>query len=301
MAAFIHSVAAVSLSWRSRLDARPRLQRSPSVWGPSPLLAGPPTEGRRIRPERDGDGDGGSSSLTGRTGPPPILIIGNFLSDGGGSRGVCEDLSTRLRAAGWTVHTTSDRRGVSLGFSRCYRRSGPAAASTPSLRWDVYSGPAFLWAAAAVELLFCLGKPIVLTLHGGNLPAYSKRHPKRIRRLLAKATVVTAPSEYLSRGLAAHRRNILRLSNPLEISAYPYSLRSQPRERLVWLRAFHEIYDPSLAVEVLARLVPTLPSVSLTMIGPDKHDGSLERVRAAALRLGVGDRLRIIPGVPSRR
>ena len=35
---------------------------------------------------------------------------------------------------------------------------------------DLYSGPAFFWAAGVCALLKCLGKPCVLTLHGGNLP-----------------------------------------------------------------------------------------------------------------------------------
>ena len=69
----------------------------------------------------------------------------------------------------------------------------------------------------------------------------------------------------------------------------------------MWLRAFHETYNPSLAPAVLALLASDIPDVSLTMIGPDKGDGSLQRTLAAAARLGVSDRLRVIEGVPKEK
>jgi glycosyltransferase involved in cell wall biosynthesis len=55
---------------------------------------------------------------------------------------------------------------------------------------------------------------------------------------------------------------------------------------LVWLRAFHAIYNPVMAVEVLAELRRE-HEMKLTMIGPDKGDGSLQKTRERAGRLGV--------------
>jgi len=40
---------------------------------------------------------------------------------------------------------------------------------------------------------------------------------------------------------------------------------------LVWLRAFHEIYDPVMAVRVVHELAERFPDVELAMIGPDKR------------------------------
>jgi len=58
------------------------------------------------------------------------------------------------------------------------------------------------------------------------------------------------------------------------------------------------MYNPSLGPEALARLIRDFPDAALTMVGPDKGDGSLEDVLAAAARLGVADRLRVVRGVP---
>src|SRR3954471_19625153 len=99
-----------------------------------------------------------------------ILIIGNFLSETLGTRGVCEDLAVKLEHSGWTVISASRRLGrvqrlldmVDTAWSR--RRSYGVA------QVDVYSGLAFLWAETVCWTLRRAGKPYVLTLHGGNLP-----------------------------------------------------------------------------------------------------------------------------------
>jgi glycosyltransferase involved in cell wall biosynthesis len=60
---------------------------------------------------------------------------------------------------------------------------------------------------------------------------------------------------------------------------------------LVWLRAFHRIYQPELAVTVLFEIVRDFPAARLTMVGPDKTDGSLARTRRLAERRGLARRI----------
>ncbi len=50
----------------------------------------------------------------------------------------------------------------------------------------------------------------------------------------------------------------------------------------------HEVYEPVVAIEVVAKLVDRFPEISMLMIGPDKGDGSLERVRSAIDSFGLG-------------
>ena len=68
---------------------------------------------------------------------------------------------------------------------------------------DVYSGAAFFWAEAVAFALRRLGKPYVLTLHGGALPDFAREWPRRTRRLLESAAAVTAPAESRIGGVAA--------------------------------------------------------------------------------------------------
>jgi glycosyltransferase involved in cell wall biosynthesis len=145
-------------------------------------------------------------------------------------------------------------------------------------------------------LLRRIGKPYVLMLHGGNLPQFARRRPGSVRNLLTSAAAVTTPSAYLMEQMRAYREDIQVLPNGIDVSAYRYKL---PRQVLsmVWLRAFHEVYNPTMAVRVLALLRREYPKIHLTMIGPDKGDGSLHRTRLEAERLGVVNHLTIMGGV----
>ena len=230
--------------------------------------------------------------------PPPLLMIGNFLSGARGTRGVCEELATRLSAAGWRVVTTSSRSGrvarlVDMLGTVFRRRRDYRIAQV-----DVYSGAAFLWAELTCAVLRRLGKPYVLTLHGGNLPTFARHRPRRVRRLLIGAHAVTSPSGYLSEQLQWLRPDVRLLSNALDIAQYPFRPRSALRPHLVWLRAFHALYRPAAAPEVLGLVLKRFPDARLTMIGPDKGDGSLEATREAARALGVLDRIRFPGSVP---
>jgi len=143
---------------------------------------------------------------------------------------------------------------------------------------DVFSGPAFLWGETVCAALRFCGKPYALTLHGGNLPIFASRHAFRVRRLLLSAQTVTTPSPYLREQMRLYRHDLQLLPNAIELSSYPFRARRRVRPTLVWLRAFHEIYNPMLAVDVLRQL----QEAKLTMIGPDKGDGTRQRVEAAA-------------------
>lgn len=228
---------------------------------------------------------------------PRVLIVGNFLSRRVSTRAVCEELADRLAADGWSVLRTSDRQarlprliGMQRSIWRFRERFDVAQV-------DVFSGAAFLWAEAAVWSLKRLGKPFVLTLHGGLLPDFGRRWPRRLQGLLRPAAAATTPSAYLQTELAPFRRDLRLVPNPLDLERYPFRQRTSFSPRLIWLRAFHHTYNPLLAVEVLARLRRRFPEARLTMIGPDKGDGSLEATRRKARQLGIDGHLEIVGGI----
>lgn len=228
---------------------------------------------------------------------PGILLVGNFLSGAGFNRGVCEDLAERLRAAGWQVITTSHKPGRLARLVDMVSTAWRRGREYDVAQVDVYSGPAFLWAEAVCWVLRRVGKPHVLTLRGGALPPFAQRWPGRVRRLLRSATAVTTPSRYLLEQMRPYREDICLLPNPLDVSRYPFRLRVWPQPHLVWLRAFHAIYNPTLGPRMLTRLVKEFPDVSLLMVGPDKGDGTLQETQMLAADLGVADRIAYSGGV----
>lgn len=225
-----------------------------------------------------------------------VLIVGAFAPPSNGSRGISEDVCARLASAGWRMQIVSRRPNrvarVLEMLWMCWRERHRYQVAAV----DIYSGPAFFWAKAVCWMLRQIGKPYILMLHGGNLPTFAARRPKLVRQLLASAMVVTAPSEYLRERMQPYWTHIRVLPNAISIDAYTFRIR-HPATRLIWLRAFHDVYNPVMAVQALALLKENFPNIQLTMIGPDKGDGSLQRTREEAERLGVVDHLTLLGSV----
>jgi glycosyltransferase involved in cell wall biosynthesis len=234
------------------------------------------------------------SSFKGRH-RPGLLLIGNFLSGSIGNRGVCEDLAVTLTSAGWSVITTSSHPGRLARLFDFLLTVWRQRHNYSVAHVDVYSGLAFVWAELVCRALRLAKKPYVLTLHGGNLPVFARRSDQRVRRLLQSSSAVTAPSRYLLEQMRQYRQDIVLLPNPLDLAKYPFKHRVHHVPNLVWLRAFHDFYNPSLAVRAVALLVNNFPTVQLVMIGPNSGDGSRESMLDLAQKIGVQDRV-VCPG-----
>lgn len=227
-----------------------------------------------------------------------VLLVGNFLSRTMGTHSVCEELAERLRTAAWSVLTTSDRR------RRLERLAGMVSTAWLQrerydvAQVDVFGGRAFFWAEAVCWVLRRTGKPYILTLHGGTLPTFAKGRPARVRRLLRSAAAVTAPSQFMARQMRPYRLDTCFLPNAQDVSSSRFQQRAQPRPEIVWLRAFHRMYRPWIAIQALADVLREFPDARLTMIGPDKGDGSLARTRDFAEQAGIAGRLRTPGAVP---
>ena len=209
---------------------------------------------------------------------PGILFVGNFLGSQMGTTGISELLSDSLRSRNWHIITTSSQTRSTTRLADMVWNTWSQRNNYSIAHVDVFSGKAFVWAEVTSKLLKRLQKPYMLTLRGGNLPSFARRWPRRILSLLSAANVVTSSSHYLIEELKPFREDIRYLPNGLDLQNYPFVLRDHPQPKLCWLRAFHNIYNPSLAVEALSMLKEEFPDIHLTMIGPDKADGSFDKV-----------------------
>ncbi len=226
---------------------------------------------------------------------PRLFLVANFLSANGGSRSVMEDLADRLQTSVDRITCASHyrsglMRGLHMAATALLKRREYDLAVV-----DLYSGRAFLWGETVARLLKFLGCPFVFVLRGGGLPDFARQQPQRVKNCLSKADVVTVPSPFLLELMRPYLDDLRLLPNPLDIQRYEFKMRRAVKPNLMWLRSLHETYNPSLAVKVLAALLPEFPEANLTIIGPDKGDGSWQRVERLAQELGVNDRL-IMPG-----
>ncbi|MFZ5984791.1 MAG: glycosyltransferase family 4 protein [Acidobacteriota bacterium] len=157
---------------------------------------------------------------------------------------------------------------------------------------EVYGGPSFVVESVAAAICRLHRLPVIMVLHGGNMPRFVARFPRWARWVMGCASALVSPSRYLREQLGSTGYPIRIIPNVINLADYPHRIRAQVTPRLLWMRAFHEVYDPTLAIRILAGLKVSHPEATLTMAGPDK--GLLENTRAYARSMGVGDSVRFV-------
>jgi len=155
---------------------------------------------------------------------------------------------------------------------------------------QIYSGRSFVVADAASIVARLYRLPLVMHVHGGDMPRFMSRVPGWTARVLRRANVIVAPSAFLARALASHRHCTRVIPNTIDPTAYPFRARHRAGPRLFWMRAFHPIYNPEMAVRTLHELRRQAPDASLVMAGPDK--GYLHQVRQLVTCLRLDEAVR---------
>jgi glycosyltransferase involved in cell wall biosynthesis len=158
---------------------------------------------------------------------------------------------------------------------------------------QVFGGPSFVVEDIASWLGQQFGQRIIMVLRGGAMPEFMARHPQWTRRVLSRADALVAPSVFLARAVIPYGFQAWIISNMIDLSKYPYRHRQAIDPHLFWMRSFHPIYNPLMAIRVLARLRPTMPTASLVMAGQDK--GLEFQTRRLAEELGLNGAVRF-PG-----
>lgn len=154
---------------------------------------------------------------------------------------------------------------------------------------EVYGGPSFVVETTVAILAKIFRLPVIMVLHGGNLPVFFARFPRWSRSVLCQAKMLVAPSAYLIEAVRPYAYEPRFIPNVIDLTLYPYTPRRSVRPRLIWMRSFHEIYNPEMAVEVAAALSEKYPDVQLVMAGQDK--GLLPATKTFAESLGVANRV----------
>ena len=149
---------------------------------------------------------------------------------------------------------------------------------------DTYSTLAFYYAYMTAVLCTRFKIPYIPILHGGNLPARIKNSPKMAHKVFGCSHSNIVLSGYLGAVLDEGRIPYSVIFNNIDLSIYTFKTRSTLRPRLLWVRSFHEVYRPEMALQVLQKVRQVYPDAVLTMVGPDK-DGSLEQCRKLAAEL----------------
>jgi glycosyltransferase involved in cell wall biosynthesis len=229
--------------------------------------------------------------------PPRLFLGANHLASPG-RLSVTHDLAKRLQRHGYESTSASRFRSGILGSAHLLSTALLRRRKYDVAVVDLYSGRAFLWGEALATLLTALGCPFIIALHGGALPDFARGHGERVRACLRKAAAVLTPSRYLLEQMRPYRSDLFLLPNAIDVDIYRFTARQAPQPLLLWLRAFHETYNPSLVPRALALLEQDFPDIHMNMVGPDKGDGSLQRMQKLAASLHVLNRITIHGAIP---
>ena len=203
-----------------------------------------------------------------------------------------EFLTDLFREAGYDIVSTSAHPGRFRRLADVVRTLWRELQHVDALIVETYSGPSFVVEDIASALGRAFKKPVIMHMHGGAMPVFARRFPKWTRYVFRGAAAVVAPSTFLAREMAPYVGHVRVIPNVVELDGYPFRLRARVAPRLFWMRAFHEIYNPVMAVRVLSRVRATFPEATLVMAGQEK--GMHADVSAAAHALGVAGALEMV-------
>lgn len=227
-----------------------------------------------------------------------IFLAGNFLSEKTGVTSPCEELAQQFSSRDFQVISSSSCRNRVLRMADLlwtafrYRKRYKVALL------EVYSFLAFRWAELLSFLLRRLGKPYILSLHGGMLPEFAAKHPRRFKSLIKSADVVTSPSKIFCDQFSEIRNDIKYVPNGINLAHYPIKLRMKPEPKFCWMHSIHSVYNPTLAIRVFRKIIEKYPTASLQLIGPNNNEGLQAYLKALLDDLQLSDQVKIIGAIP---
>lgn len=217
-----------------------------------------------------------------------ILYIGNNLSKPNSNVTTLQLLASLLKEEGFEVYCTSSKVNQVfrlLDMLSCivkYRKK------INYILIDTYSTKNFLYALLSSQLSRVLHLKYIPILHGGDLPNRLKYSPRMSKMLFGNSYRNIAPSNYLKTEFEKHGYASDFIPNVLKINNYSFQQRTDFQPKLLYVRAFQELYNPEMAIRTLAKLQKEFPLAELCMVGPDK-DGSLQKCKDLAKNLGVSE------------
>lgn len=222
-----------------------------------------------------------------------VVYIGNQLTKHGFNPTTIDTLSPRLREF-CKIVCASEKRNV---IARLLDMTSTIWRHRRNVRLvliDTYSSNAFYYALVVSLECILLQKRYVPILHGGGLPGRLVQNGRLCKLIFGRSWLNVSPSLYLKGEFERAGFSVEHIPNFITIRQYPFVERAQLRPKLLYVRAFHAIYNPLLAVQVLEVLVKEFADSSLCMIGPDK-DGTFGEVQKFADAVGVSRHLEL-PG-----
>lgn len=219
-----------------------------------------------------------------------ILYIGNNLSKKTKYQTTMTLLSSLLEQEGFFVVKSSSKTNKLIRLIDMCVAVFKNRDETAYIFIDTYSTTNFYYALITSQLARMFNIKYIPILHGGNLPKRLSSSPKLSALIFQNSYKNVAPSNYLK--VAFDNKNFKTefISNIISLKDYKYIDRIKIQPKLLWVRSFKHLYNPTLAIKVLLELKKEYPNAVLCMIGPfldDSHQKTLELIKEYNLESSV--------------
>ncbi|MFQ3296141.1 MAG: glycosyltransferase involved in cell wall biosynthesis [Polaribacter sp.] len=221
-----------------------------------------------------------------------ILYIGNNLKKNTKYNSTLVELSKLLKRENFTVYISSNKKNKILRLlSMCFS----VLKYKNKVRYiliDTFSTSNFYFALLTSQIARFFKIKYIPILHGGNLPDRLMRSIKLSELIFKNSYLNIAPSDYLKSEFEKQGYKTVLIPNVITTESYSFRARKNIAPKLLFVRAFAQIYNPKMAIELLVRLKKTHPKALLCMIGPDR-DGTLKEVKQLIAKYELTDSIEI--------
>ncbi len=215
-----------------------------------------------------------------------ILYLGNNLSRHGNTPSSIEILG-KLLSVRYSILLVSNKRSQVLRWLDMMWAIIRNRNKVNIVLIDTYSTLGFYYALGAAIFCKLFSLPYMPILRGGNLKLRLENNPHLSRFVFEGAKKLIAPSGYLAQVFQKFGlQNVHYIPNSINLSDYKFKERFRFTPRLLWVRSFHKIYNPEMAIQVLQNLKLIGQNAQLCMVGPDR-DNSLFRCQEVVQQIGM--------------
>jgi glycosyltransferase involved in cell wall biosynthesis len=226
-----------------------------------------------------------------------ILVTGPIFDTPSGPSGQGGKLYTALKSEGYTIYKRSNKKNRILRLIDTLEFILLNFWKYDVAIVQVFSYKAFILESIVIIINKLLGKKVIAVIRGGAFPEFTNKYPSYVKFVLTKCDAVESPSKFIIEELKNHHLMVGYTPNFIDPTYFPYSWKHSDQPLLLWIRAFHKIYNPQIAINCVTYLKKEFPQIKLTMIGPDQ--GELTNIQKLINELSLENNIDIIGPLPN--
>ncbi len=218
-----------------------------------------------------------------------ILYVGNILSVSGGSVGFIETMTPKL-ASRYKIKSVSSIQSKPFRLLHMLFSVWRYRNTCEVVLVDTFSTQAFWFSYTVGKFCNFLTIPYIPIVRGGDFVNRLGKSKKECDFLFTKSSINIVPSKFLEFHFNNAEYKVKYIPNFIELKKYPFKVRENISAKILWVRAFHKIYNPVMAIDVVSKLND--PKSELCMVGADT-DGTKELVDKRIQELKLSSQVKL--------